>query len=109
MKMVEVGWGYKDQMHWACAQCIVRPMCKEEGCFMTKLFHYYCLTCKKNKTCKKKCESVERTELFDRVFRSSYGPLLKESLRKSVLEQSLLYQISKFDPQEDTTFRWWTE
>ena len=104
MKMVKVGWGYKDQMHWACKQCIVRPMCKEEGCYMTEMFHYRCLDCKKNKTCKKKCDSVERIELLDRVF-SYHGTKIKEALQESVLEQSLFYKLSKFDPCED--IKWW--
>lgn len=103
MKMVG-RYGYKKQMHWACAQCIVRPMCKEKSCYMTKMFHYFCLDCKKNKTCKKKCESVERSELFERVERS-YGPIMKEALITSVIEQNILYQMSKFDPRED--IKWW--
>jgi len=105
MKMVKVGWRFNPEPHWACERCIVRAMCQEDSCYMTEMFHYLCLDCKKNKTCKKKCRLVERTELFDHVSKS-FGNRIKEQLIKNTLEQSLFYQLSKVNPHENT--KWWT-
>lgn len=93
MKLI-YNYGFADHLHWACERCIVRGMCQDDGCFLTDLFHPYCLTCKENHKCKQKCNTVLRAELFDKV-ESYYGKYFEHLLEKYILESSLLYQLSK--------------
>jgi len=104
MKMIKE-WGYKPYPHWACKRCIVRPMCTESGCYMTEFFNSLCLSCEKNETCKEKCSSVQFSELCDTISCGRY----KDLLIQNMLDQSVLYNLSKFDPREEITFQWWTE
>ncbi len=97
--------GYPDRLHWACEKCIVRSMCKDDSCFMTELFHPYCIICKKNKKCKNKCKLVLRSELFDKIG-SYYKGIYTEALIKHINEYSLFYQLSKYDLSKKCEFRW---
>jgi len=93
MKMIG-SYGFKPELHWACEICIVRPICKDNGCFMTDLFNSICITCEKNKICKEKCKSVELAELFDDVS-SNCRERYKKIMIDSFLKQSLFNKLTK--------------
>ena len=79
-------------LHWACEQCIVKPMCASFDCYMTDLMHCECLDCDKNEKCKEKCETVKRLILFENI-EYTYGPVLREYLKQQIKEQSLFYHF----------------
>jgi len=103
MKYVRGVW--HPELHWACEKCIIKAMCQDDGCFMTELFHPYCLYCEKNETCKEECETVKMIKVFNRLERN-YGDKLKKVLIETAKEQSLLYKLSKYNPSEKSEFRW---
>ena len=66
------GWG---TMHWACVECLVRPMCNER-CNRTYYKHYLCEPC--NGCVNFPCKEVKKLQMYETVFRA-YGDQILEA------------------------------
>jgi hypothetical protein len=86
------GWG---EMHWACLECLVRPMCKER-CDKTYLAHWSCEGCD-GRGCLNSgfpCKTTERYIMFERV-QERFGEQIVELVRKNLEETSVIHQLIK--------------
>lgn len=105
MKMVPGKYYYGDnEPHWACLTCVVRAMCKQDGCWMTNLEHEICFGCKKSKKCKEACERVEWWWLMEKID-IRYKKTISKYILDNLKETSILYRLSQINPNKKT--EWW--
>jgi hypothetical protein len=94
------GWG---SMHWACVECLVRPMCAQR-CDKTYLKHWKCENCD-GRGCMDKgfpCKTVERYQMYETV-EKAYGHLLPQMI-KQLNESSTIARLSRFVIANKSTF-----
>jgi hypothetical protein len=76
------GWG---TIHWACVECLVRPMCNER-CNRTYYKHYLCEPC--NECDGFPCKEVKKLQMYETIFRA-YGDQIFECTNKYFEERSI--------------------
>lgn len=79
-------------IHWACRDCIVRPMCIER-CDRLLLQHWLCEDCEKDIAgeCDDPCDKVERSKLFERMS-YIYGDKLRNIMTEQ-MEQTSIFSL----------------
>jgi len=101
-------WGYK-YIHWACKDCIVRPMCKE-NCHRTRFKHYLCEPCSASNDCNSyPCKEVKKMQMYERVF-NAYGDIMFEEFEKHLKRTSIfrLMKIPKKGESENGIWKGFT-
>ena len=76
-------YGYR-QIHWACVECLVRPMCNKR-CHKSYHKHQLCEGC--NECNGYPCEKVQKVKMFEMVWESYGDQVLK------YYEESTLYKL----------------
>ncbi len=88
-------------MHWACVECLVRPMC-DERCNRTYYRHYLCEPCD-NGCASFPCKEVEKVQMYELIFRV-YGHQMMEAWNKQIGETSI-FRLMKLP--EKSFDKWW--
>jgi hypothetical protein len=106
MKMIE-RYGRYPKPHWACEECLVRAMCKDEGCWMTDFRHQLCRKCKIKHLClmDKDCKEIKRWITMESIGRI-YGEYMKQIIIDHMKQTSVIYNLMKYKPNEYSE-TWW--
>jgi hypothetical protein len=78
---VDINNQYRD-IHWACRDCIVRPMCTEK-CDRLSLLHWLCENCSKDiaSECDDPCDKVIRSKRLEYINHMYGGVLMSEIIK----------------------------
>ena len=106
MKMIE-SYGFYPKPHWACKECLVRPMCQDDECPMTRYLHKLCTTCKCKHRCpmKNDCEKIKEWKVW-RMIERTWGPEIVKHFIDRIKETSPFYRLMTM-PKEKTEIKWW--
>ena len=85
------------EIHWACRDCIVRPICTEE-CDKLLLQHWLCEDCTKDIAgeCDEPCDKVKRSQMIE-LFNYYYGDRMRDLMIKHIEQTSIFGLFRKPD------------
>jgi hypothetical protein len=84
-------------MHWACVECLVRPMCSER-CDRTYYKHYLCEKC--NDCNRYPCDEVKKLQMYERLW-MVYGDKIIQAWN----DQPSIFSFLK--PPKKSFNNWW--